>query len=203
MENFAPFLLFTLVAGFTPGPNNLMVATSGVNFGLRRTLPHILGIALGFPVLFFFIGAGLGDLFKTFPLLHLLLKIGGTLYLIWLAWKIALAPATQAKRPNSPLSFWQAAAFQWVNPKAWIMTIAAITLYTTPGEHYFRQLFFMTLIALVVSGMAVTTWTALGATIRHWVENKPQVLRIFNIIMGILLILSVVPILISSPALTL
>ncbi|HET9679116.1 MAG TPA: LysE family translocator [Gammaproteobacteria bacterium] len=188
-----------LVAGFTPGPNNLMLATSGVNFGLRRTLPHIIGVALGFPVLFFCIGAGLGNLFKTFPLLHIVLKIVGTVYMVWLAWKIAFAPATKTRTASKPLTFWQSAAFQWVNPKAWIMTIAAITLYTVAGDNYFWQLALMTLLALTVSSTSASTWAVLGATIRHWMAHQPQALRIFNIIMGILLILSVVPILISGP----
>ena len=197
--NLSAFLLFALVAGFTPGPNNLMLATSGVNFGLRRTLPHLLGVIGGYPVLFAAAGAGLGSLFLQLPWMKLALTVVGTAYLLWLAWRIAFASAMQRQVDNAkPLGFLQAAAFQWVNPKGWMMAITAIGVYAEAGEGYFRQVAAMTGVALLVTLASASTWTLFGLGIRNVFAHRPRLLRAFNLVMGILLVLSLLPILLMG-----
>ena len=136
-ELLLAFILFAFVTSVTPGPNNMMLLASGVNFGIRRSLPHMLGISLGFMLLVAAVGLGLGQLFEQFPPLYTVLRYGGAAYLLYLAWKIAGsgAPDADGKATGKPFTFLQAAAFQWVNPKAWIMAIGAITTYT-PQEGF-------------------------------------------------------------------
>lgn len=199
--NLSAFLLFALVAGFTPGPNNLMLATSGVNFGLRRTLPHLLGVICGYPVLFAAAGTGLGGIFLQFPALKLALTIIGSIYLLWLAWRIAFASATLQGNANArPLTFLQAAAFQWVNPKGWMMAITAIGLYASTGEGYFSQVLAMTAVAMLVTLASASTWALFGLGIRGVFEHRPRLLRAFNMLMGVLLVLSLLPMLLMEPA---
>ncbi|HEX6930086.1 MAG TPA: LysE family translocator [Gammaproteobacteria bacterium] len=194
--NLPAFLLFAFVAGFTPGPNNLMLATSGVNFGLRRTLPHMLGVIAGFPVLFAAVGAGLGELFLRLEWLHVALMAAGSVYLVWLAWKIAFSQAAaNGSNRTRPLTFWQAAAFQWVNPKGWMMVVTAVSVYTDTGDGYFHQLALMTAIALAVTLCSTSTWTVFGIGIRRLLAHRPGLLRTFNIAMGVLLIASLAPLL--------
>lgn len=196
MPSFLPaFLMFALVAGFTPGPNNLMVAASGVNFGYRRTLPHLAGIIIGFPVLMIAVGLGFGELFQRYPFVHEALKLLGSAYLVYLSWKIAFANAASGSANHaSPLSFLQAAAFQWVNPKAWIMVLSALATYTTPGEHYSLQVLLMTGIALVVTFASSNTWCLFGVGLRDLLATRPTLLRAFNVTMGILLLASLLPV---------
>ena len=196
MSSFLPaFLMFALVAGFTPGPNNLMVAASGVNFGYRRTLPHLAGIIIGFPVLMIAVGLGLGEVFQHYPLVHQALKLLGSAYLVFLSWKIAFASATPGSASRAtPLSFLQAAAFQWVNPKAWIMVLSAITTYTTPGEHYPLQVLLMTAVALAVTFASANTWCLFGVGLRDLLASRPALLRGFNLAMGVLLLASLLPV---------
>jgi threonine/homoserine/homoserine lactone efflux protein len=126
--------LFAISTSITPGPNTLMLLASGVNFGFRRTLPHMLGIAVGFPAMIMAIGLGLGGLFEAYPRSHVILKYVGMAYLLWLAWKVATAErAEDAAYESKPFGFFQAAAFQWVNPKAWTVSVSAIATYT--NEH--------------------------------------------------------------------
>jgi len=133
-ELLAALAGFALVSSITPGPNNVMVMASGANFGLRRTVPHILGIACGFVVMLLLVGLGLARLFEMFPVIRLVLTVVSALYLLWLAWKIAhAAPFGSDSARGRPFSFLQAALFQWVNPKAWMMALSAITLYA-PGD---------------------------------------------------------------------
>ena len=197
-SSLTAFLLFTIVTGFTPGPNNLMLATSGANFGLRRTLPHLLGVVAGFPVLFTAVGAGLGDLFQRFAWLHVALTIAGSAYLLWLAWKIAFAPAiANDAKSGRPLTFWQAAAFQWINPKGWMMVITAIAVYAGTGDGYLRQLAAMIVIVVLVSIASASTWAVFGVGIRRLFEHRPRLLRAFNIVMGLLLVASLAPLLVN------
>lgn len=198
-SNLPAFFLFALVAGFTPGPNNLLLAASAANFGLRRTLPHMFGVIFGFPLLFLAVGAGLGELFTRYAALHLLLQLFGSIYLVWLAWRIAFAPARVATAADArPLNFWQAAAFQWVNPKAWLMTITAISLYAAGSTHYHVQLLAMTAIALLLSSGSSATWALAGVGIRRLFEHRPRFMRGFNITMGLLLILTLLPVWLSG-----
>ena len=131
------FVLFAFVSSITPGPNNTMLLASGVNFGVRRTIPHALGVSIGFMVMVLGVGLGLGEVFKVYPLAYTVLRYAGAAYLLYLAWKIANSGPMSATDPQSrkPLGFWGAAAFQWVNPKAWVMAVGAITTYT-PAQGY-------------------------------------------------------------------
>jgi threonine/homoserine/homoserine lactone efflux protein len=183
---------------FTPGPNNVMLAASGSRFGIRRTLPHLAGVTLGFPLMLFLVGLGLASVLVGSASLQLGMKIVSCAYLLWLAFQIARSSSAggDAER-GKPLSFLQAAAFQWVNPKAWLMAVGAISAYTAGrGSELYVQVAILTLITLVVSVFSTLTWTAFGAAIRRWLRS-PATLRLFNAGMALLLLISTVPILVE------
>lgn len=196
-ELLVAFIAFAFVTSVTPGPNNMMLLTSGVNFGLRRSVPHMLGISLGFMVLVIAVGLGLGELFTQFPPLYEVLRYLGAAYLLYLAWKISGsgAPNSEATANAKPFTFLQAAAFQWVNPKAWVMAIGAITTYTPHENFLFNVLLIAGLFALV-NCPSVAIWTVAGSMLRKWLSN-PRVLRVFNIGMALLLVASLYPILVD------
>lgn len=196
-EFLLPFTLFAIAGSITPGPNNIMLTASGANFGLRRTLPHLLGVCIGFPVMALMIGLGLGRLFEEVPIAHAVLKVAGSAYLLWLAFRIAMSgEAEPADAGSRPLSFLQAAAFQWVNPKAWIMVSGAISTFTLAGEAMLPQVLAMVTIFAIVSFPSATIWTLLGVGIAR-VLRGPMGLRLFNLAMGALLAASVLWILID------
>jgi threonine/homoserine/homoserine lactone efflux protein len=192
MEFLVPFTLFAIAGSFTPGPNNIMLTASGANFGFRRSLPHILGVCIGFPVMVLAIGLGLGQVFEEVPALHVVLKIAGSAYLLWLAWRVASASSADPGQAGAtPLSFFQAAAFQWVNPKAWIMATGAISTFTLAGQEIAPQVFAMALIFTIIAVPSATVWTLLGLGIARLLRSRLG-LRLFNLSMGALLALSVV-----------
>jgi len=185
-----PFVVSTSV---TPGPNNLMVMTSAVNFGVRRTLPHILGIMVGFPLMVVAVGLGLAPVFETWPVLHQALKIGGAAYMLWLAWQITRpGEIGEGRRGPRPIGFLQAAAFQWINPKAWIMALGAIATYTTIGGRLLAETLMIALTFMAVSIPSNAFWVGLGVGVRRFLAN-PRALRIFNGIMAALLAGSLIP----------
>jgi threonine/homoserine/homoserine lactone efflux protein len=196
MEILLSVLLFALVSTVTPGPNNIMIMTSGVNFGVWRTLPHYLGICLGFPAMVVAISLGLGKMFEAFPHLHLVIKVLGIIYLLYLAWRIATtATEIDGEKTSKPLSFLQAAAFQWVNPKAWVMAVGALATFTTVSSgSVLQQSFWIGLTFLLVSVPCVGSWMLGGAGLRKLL-HKPLYRRMFNWTMGALLALSVIPML--------
>lgn len=185
------FAVFAFVLSVTPGPNNTMMMASGANFGFRRTIPHMLGVLIGFAFLVLCVSAGLGALFITFPVLRTLLWAGGTLFLLYLAWKIAGSAAIGGAGANRPLRFWEVVAFQWINPKAWIGAISAISAYA-PREDYVLGVAVINLLFAVVNTPVVLMWTSAGAFLRPFLE-KPLALRIFNIVMAIALVTSLIP----------
>lgn len=193
-ELLIAFIAFAFVTSVTPGPNNMMLLASGVNFGLRRSLPHMFGISLGFMLLVASVGLGLGQLFEQVPLLHNLLRYLGAAYLLYLAWKIARSGAPQhGEQPvGKPFTFLQAAAFQWVNPKAWIMAIGAITTYT-PQENFVVNVLLIAALFALVNCPSVGLWTVAGSLLRNWLSNA-RALRVFNIGMALLLVASLYPI---------
>jgi threonine/homoserine/homoserine lactone efflux protein len=194
METLLPLLGFVVVSTVTPGPNNLMCLMSGANFGLRRTVPHISGIAAGFPVMIVASGFGLVWVFDTWPVLHEILKYVAFAYLLWLAWRIAIAGRPEAKEGAGarPLTFLEAAAFQWVNPKAWAIVFGGMALYTTAGGNKVFEIgLFAVLFGLVCLPNGVV-WTLFGRAIAGFLENDVQ-RRWFNIGMAVLLVVSVVP----------
>ena len=190
----AAFLPFAFVAAFTPGPNNLMLAASGANFGIRRTIPHLLGIVCGFPLLVLAIGLGLGTAFQRHPGFHTVLKFGGAAFLVYLAWRIATAgPSSEDTAPGRPLTFLQAALFQWVNPKAWIFTISAVATYTTVGGRALVEIGIILAVSALTTIGATITWTAFGTGLSRFLQERPRARRAFNLGMGLLLVLSIVP----------
>ncbi|MEX6503294.1 LysE family translocator [Pseudomonas zhanjiangensis] len=194
-ELLLAFIAFAFVTSVTPGPNNTMLLASGANFGLRRTLPHMLGISLGLMLLVLAVGLGLGQLFEQVPMFYSLLRYVGAAYLLYLAWKIARAgaPDDQTGERGKPFGFFQAAAFQWVNPKAWIMAIGAITTYTPQDDFVVNVLCIAALFALV-NCPTMSVWTVAGSLLRQWLSS-PRVLRGFNVGMALLLVASLYPIL--------
>lgn len=154
-------MAFAFVSSITPGPNNLMLMASGANFGFRRSIPHMLGISIGFIFMVQLVGIGVMQLFDAWPINYMILKALSVVYLCWLAWKIARAgqPGT-GKTGGHPFSFLQAAAFQWVNPKAWAMALTAITAYA-PGRDL-ASVAFLALVFGLVNLPSVSVWTLLG-----------------------------------------
>ena len=186
---------FALVTLFTPGPNNLMLMASGANFGLRRSVPHMAGVALGFAGMAGLVGLGLAQVFDIWPVLTMVLRVVSVLFLLWLAWKIATAAPKAADAPDTegtPLTFLQAAAFQWVNPKAWAMSVTATSAYV--GD---AGLWGVALVAVVFAAMGTVSaglWTVLGQSLRRLL-SEPRRLRAFNITMALLLVATLWPIL--------
>lgn len=192
MELLYALTLFAFVSSITPGPNNLMLMTSGTNFGLRRTLPHMLGVGLGFMVMVALVGLGLITLFEQVPYSATALKTISTTYLLWLAWKMArFTPAPDSAITSSrPMTLLQAAAFQWVNPKAWMMAIAAISAYAPD-----RSIQAVTAVALVFGAVnlpCVGSWALLGTRFRRFLSS-PTRLSIFNHLMAALLLATLIP----------
>lgn len=192
-ELLAALTLFAFVSSITPGPNNTMLMASGANFGFRATVPHLMGVSGGFFLLVVAVGLGLGGLFAAYPELHDILAVVGGLYLLWLAWKIATSEGLGADAAAArPQTFLQAAAFQWVNPKAWAMALGAVTAYA-PRENYVLNVFAVSLIFTAINLPCVASWTGFGVGLRRFLD-RPAVLRGFNIAMALLLVLSLVPV---------
>ncbi|BFO54703.1 MULTISPECIES: LysE family translocator [Comamonadaceae] len=188
------FTAYAFVTSITPGPNNTMLLASGLNYGFVRSVPHILGISLGFAAMVLGVGAGLGRLFLVYPSAFTALRVIGAIYLLWLAWKIATAePMQEAAAPSQPFGFWKAAAFQWVNPKAWIMAIGAIAAYV-PADGGLLAVAVIALLFAAVNAPSVAVWAAFGTTLRRWLTDARH-LRTFNVAMAVLLVLSLYPLL--------
>lgn len=185
--------LFALVSSITPGPNNLMLMTSGVNFGFQRTIPHMLGVAIGFTLMVALVGIGLVQVFDVYPISYDLLKVCSVLYLLFLAYKIANAAAPQSggKASGKPFTFIQAALFQWVNPKAWTMALTASAVYSP--THTITASAAVALVFGVVNLPAVSLWALLGTRVRNLLTNKRR-LNVFNYTMAFLLVLSLFPV---------
>ncbi len=205
MENFYTFAMLLSIATFTlstvlsPGPNNIMLLSSGLTFGYKRTIPHMLGIMLGFPFMVLLIGLGLGIVFEKFPIIFSILKIVGIVYLFWMAFKIANNKSSfdiKDEQESKPFTFLQSAAFQWVNPKAWIMAITAISIFVTSNENATIQVLIISIIYMISGMISTNTWTAGGVLLKRFIKDEKSV-RVFNITMAILLILSVIPIIIE------
>lgn len=197
MNTLPAFVLYALASSITPGPNNLMLLASGANFGVRRTAPHALGVSVGFGVMVMIVGLGLGGLFLAQPALQLGLKIAGLAYILWLAWKIATAAPARGDVATSgaPLTFIQAALFQWVNVKAWMMAVGAVSVYTTPDGDPLRQVVVLSVVFTLVNLPSISVWVLFGVGIRRFLSD-PRKLRVFNIVMALLLVASVAPLLI-------
>lgn len=194
MDVFVAVLFFAFSSTITPGPNNLMMLSSGVNYGVRASLPHFVGICLGFPAMVLVVGLGFDVVFQQLPWLHPLIKWAGIVYLLYLAYAIATtAPRQLQGTDRHPMTFLQAAAFQWVNGKAWIMASGAIAAFSQSAAMT-ESVVAITLAFLLVAFPCVGLWLTSGAYLRQHLESE-QAQRWFNRSMGALLVASVVPVL--------
>jgi threonine/homoserine/homoserine lactone efflux protein len=192
-EILSALVLFAFATSVTPGPNNLMLMASGANYGFRRTVPHMLGISIGHMLMVVILGLGLAQVFTAFPAAHTILKVLSVAYMLYLAWRIATAaPPGEAEPTGRPFTFLEAAAFQWVNPKAWAMALTAVSVYA-PGQSVAAVLIVAAAFA-AVNLPSVSVWTALGTQLRRWLTTATR-LRRFNLAMAVLLILSLWPVL--------
>lgn len=196
VERLLALVAFAFVTAITPGPNNTMVLASGVTFGFRRSVPHMLGIACGVSVMVAAVGLGLGGLLRTYPALYLILRWVGTAYLLTLAWRIARMETTKAGGiARAPLGFLGAAVFQWVNPKAWVMVLGAVTTYT-PRDADVRNVLVVALVFGLVALPSVGVWAGFGTALRRLLASPGRV-RAFNRAMALLLVLSLYPLVID------
>jgi|TARA_B110000438_G_scaffold32736_1_gene32389 threonine/homoserine/homoserine lactone efflux protein len=196
MEYLA-IIVFAVSTCVTPGPNNALIMASGLNYGVRRSLQHFLGICIGFPLMIVAVGLGIVGLFEQFPVLHIILKVVGTAYLCYLAWKIATAPVSEFNETHGkPFSFLQAAAFQWVNPKAWVLAIGATVTFTVISDSYVYQVLTIALIFMFFGSPCTMLWLCFGASLKT-ILQKPSSVRLFNYSMAVLLIGSLLPVFIE------
>ena len=199
MEEFYAFTMllsiaiFTISSTMTPGPNNIMLLSSGLTFGYKRTIPHILGVTLGFSLMVLLVGLGFGIIFEKFPVVLKVLKVVGIAYLFWMAYKIATSKGSMnIKEKSKPFTFVQAALFQWVNPKGWIMSLTSISIFVSSKEDSITQVLIISLIFLLSGMLSTNTWAIGGVALKRFIKDESHV-RKFNIIMAILLIASVIP----------
>ena len=171
-----------------------MLMTSGLNHGVRKSVPHLLGINVGFTLMLIILGMGLGGAFESYPVFHQTIKIIGVIYLAYLAWMIAITPTdTQQLEKAKPFTFLQAALFQWVNPKAWVMITGAVGSFTTQSTNIYLQVLMIAGTFLVLGTPCGATWLLSGVSLRRFLEN-PKYLKTFNRSMAILLIVSIRPV---------
>lgn len=181
---------FAFVTSITPGPNNLLLLSSGATFGVRRTVPHAMGVGVGFALMIFLVGVGLAGLFEAWPPLHLILKAASVVYLLWLAWKIATSPApvADAETRRRPMTFLQGVLFQWVNPKGLSMALGAVALYAPAGD--VRSLLLVSAVFSIINVNSMAVWVLAGQAARVWLSSATR-LRLFNLAMAALLLASI------------
>jgi threonine/homoserine/homoserine lactone efflux protein len=197
MDYLIAVVLFAISSSVTPGPNNITVMASGVNFGIRRSLPVFMGICVGFSVMLLLVGIGFGQIFEQMPSLHIFIKFFGTLYLIYLAYLIATAnEISTSKAQAKPLTFLNGALFQWLNAKAWVVATGAIAAFTTVGLDFYTQNIIIALVFLVISFPCVGIWLFFGSALKSKMKSKNS-MKVFNYSMSGLLFLSVIPVIIE------
>jgi len=199
MEIFPPTLLisifmFSFATSITPGPNNIMLLSSGLTFGYKRTIPHTLGVVLGFPFMTICVGLGLGKIFEAYPMSLTILKVLGIMYLLWLAWHIANSKPELQKNSDKtqPLNFMQVVLFQWVSPKNWIKIITAMSIYVTSVSNALPQVIMISIIFFSTVLISANSWALGGVFLKKLIKSETGVKR-FNVIMAILLVFSIVP----------
>lgn len=191
-------MAFAMASSVTPGPNNLMLLASGANYGFRRTIPHILGVGLGFLVMMVIVGLGIGQMLQASPKIYTALRLASLLYMAWLAWRIATSGPVDGSGGNPharPMTFLQAMLFQWINPKAIAMALAATATYTDPSR-YVQSLLVVALVFASINLPCVSLWAGFGVALRNWLKD-PVRLRIFNVTMALLLVISFLPLVVS------
>lgn len=191
---YLAFVLYAFVTTVTPGPNNLLALSTGVNFGIKRTIPLVIGICFGFSIMFVLIALGMNQIFIRYPVIIPVLKILGSLYILYLAYLIARAGDLDQNKSSQlqPLGFWKGAFYQWINPKSWIVLIGAVTAYTndmtTAG-----QIWFIGLLYGLIGIPCVMLWAVIGGKLSYFLTQGNR-MKIFNRTMGLLLALSLIPI---------
>ncbi len=183
---FSSLVTYTISVNITPGPNNIMLTASGMNYGFKKTIPHILGIAIGCLCLFSVVAFGLGNVFLAYPSLHTALKIIGSLYLLWLAYKIFTSSNTAFDHGNSePITFFQAAMFQFVNPKAWTMAITAVSAFSLQGDYLWFSLAAVVMVEFLLVFPCISLWAMAGSRLKFAMQS-PKLSKLFNRILGVL-----------------
>ena len=185
---------FALASTMTPGPNNIMLLSSGLTFGYKRTIPHALGVNFGFPVMVICVGLGVGKLFEIFPFIYTILKVVGISYLVWMAWHIANtkgSPNTENKK-DKPFTFLQAALFQWINPKAWVMAITSTAAFITDHQIASIQVMIIACIYFFCAILSTNSWSLGGVMLKRFIQNE-RLVQIFNTTMAILIVGSILP----------
>jgi len=191
-DGFVALFLFIAVAGLTPGPNNIIAMAIGFNHPYRKVLPHLAGVTVGFPVMLLLIGLVLRPIMEQYALLFNLLKYASIVYILYIAWHVAMAPVDASILPEErkpPITFIQSVMFQWINPKAWAGALTTVTVYMDP-DHYRLSLLIAALLSAVTIVMAISLWALMGRQIKHFLD-RPRQMRAFNITMALLLLVSV------------
>ena len=183
--------LFWIVAAYTPGPNNVIASYSGFNFGIKKTLPHIFGVAFGFTFLIFLLTIGLVNVFKIFPIIQVSLKYFGSIFLIYLAYKIYFSQIDNEKKNENPVKFIETFLFQFLNPKGVLIGIIIVSTYVEHGENYLSYATQVVFFAFLVSLSSITFWTFVGKYLRKFATNE-KFIKYFNCVMSLLLILSII-----------
>ena len=191
---FIAFVVFATVMYFTPGPNNVMLLSSGLTYGFRRTLPHVAGITIGFAFMIGAVGLGLGTIFISYPVLQTILKYAGVAYLVYLAAAIAMSGPVKPDRDNrrGPMTFWGAAMFQWINVKGWVMVIGTITAYAGIARFPWN-ITIQVMLSLLLGVVSCSAWALFGSALRPLLTS-PRAIRAFNIVMAVLLLASLYPV---------
>ena len=183
--------LFWIVAAYTPGPNNVIASYSGFNFGIKKTLPHIFGVAFGFTFLIFLLTIGLVNVFKIFPIIQLSLKYLGSIFLVYLAYKIYFSKLDSEKKNENPVKFIETFIFQFLNPKGVLIGIIIVSTYVEHGENYLKYATQVIFFAFLVSLSSITFWTFVGKYLRKFATNE-KFIKYFNCVMSVLLLLSII-----------
>ena len=183
--------LFWFVAAYTPGPNNVVASYSGFNFGIKKTIPHILGVTFGFTSLVLLLTIGLINIFKLFPIIQVIIRYLGTIFLIYLAYKIASSTAADEIKKENPVKFIETFLFQYLNPKGVMVAIVVVSTYVDLGENYINYATQVVLLALIFSGTSITLWTFIGKFLRKFATNE-KFIKYFNYVMSVLLLLSII-----------
>ena len=183
--------LFWFVTAYTPGPNNVVASYSGFNFGIIKTIPHILGVTLGFTSLVLFLSIGLINIFKLFPLIQVIMRYLGTLFLIYLAYKIAFSETTSETKKENPVKFIETFLFQYLNPKGVTVAIIVVSTYVELGENYINYATQIVILAFLFSVTSITLWTFVGKFLRKFATND-KFIKYFNYVMSVLLLLSII-----------
>jgi threonine/homoserine/homoserine lactone efflux protein len=188
------FVIFATVMFFTPGPNNVMLLSSGLTYGFRRTLPHVAGITIGFAFMIGTVGLGMATVFITYPVLQTILKYAGAAYLIYLAAAIAMSGPVTPDQDNrrGPMTFWGAAMFQWINVKGWVMVIGTITAYAGIAGFPWN-ITIQVMLSLLLGVASCSAWALFGSALRP-ILTSPRAVRAFNIVMAVLLLASLYPV---------